>query len=122
MTDSDGVQFHTLTVSNVFTVFTDCQYSDTVAFLPAIHRVILVWRRTSSSLPRKSKREVVPVLFIHQWFYSTLLGSGLFFNFDGGTPWTSDQIVAGPLPTHRPTQTQNKRTHRHRWLEWDSNR
>jgi hypothetical protein len=25
-------------------------------------------------------------------------------------PWTSDQPVARPLPTHRTTQTQNKRT------------
>jgi hypothetical protein len=28
----------------------------------------------------------------------------------GMTPWTSDQPVARPLPTHRTTQTQNKRT------------
>jgi hypothetical protein len=25
------------------------------------------------------------------------------------TPWTGDQPVARPLPTHRTTQTQNKR-------------
>jgi hypothetical protein len=36
---------------------------------------------------------------------------GLFFSFvtffytDGRTPWTSDQPVARPLPTHRTTQT-----------------
>jgi hypothetical protein len=29
---------------------------------------------------------------------------------DGKTPWTGDQPVARPLPTHRTTQTQNKRT------------
>jgi hypothetical protein len=29
----------------------------------------------------------------------------------GRTPWTGDQPVAKPLPTHRTTQTQNKRTH-----------
>jgi hypothetical protein len=29
----------------------------------------------------------------------------------GRTPWTGDQPVATPLPTHRTTQTQNKRTH-----------
>jgi hypothetical protein len=28
----------------------------------------------------------------------------------GKTPWTGDQRVARPLPTHRTTQTQNKRT------------
>jgi hypothetical protein len=47
-----------------------------------------------------------------------LLGPGLLFSFvmlftDGRTPWTSDQPVARPLPTHRTTQTQNKRTHTH---------
>jgi hypothetical protein len=29
----------------------------------------------------------------------------------GRTPWTGDYPVARPLPTHRTTQTQNKRTH-----------
>jgi hypothetical protein len=29
---------------------------------------------------------------------------------DGRTPWTGDQAVARPLPTHRTTQPQNKRT------------
>jgi hypothetical protein len=28
----------------------------------------------------------------------------------GRTPWTGDQPVARPLPTHRTTQTQNKHT------------
>jgi hypothetical protein len=41
--------------------------------------------------------------------------SRLFFHFDhltdGRAPWTSDQLVARPLPKHRTTQTQNK--HRH---------
>jgi hypothetical protein len=36
----------------------------------------------------------------------------LFSYFDhftnGRTPWTSDQLVARPLPKHRRTQTQNK--------------
>jgi hypothetical protein len=34
----------------------------------------------------------------------------LFMYTVGRTPWTSDQTVARPLPTHRTTQTQNKRT------------
>jgi hypothetical protein len=41
-----------------------------------------------------------------------LLCRSLFFHFDhftdGRTPWTSDQLVARPLPKHRTTQTQNK--------------
>jgi hypothetical protein len=28
----------------------------------------------------------------------------------GSTPWTGDQPITRPLPTHRTTQTQNKRT------------
>jgi hypothetical protein len=40
---------------------------------------------------------------------------GRFFSFlilytVGRTPWTGDQPVSRPLPTHRTTQTQNKRT------------
>jgi hypothetical protein len=30
---------------------------------------------------------------------------------DCRTPWTSDQLVARPLPKHRTTQTQNKHVH-----------
>jgi hypothetical protein len=37
--------------------------------------------------------------FIHLWRYSPFVG-----------PWTGDQPVARPLPTHITTQTQNKRT------------
>jgi hypothetical protein len=49
------------------------------------------------------------------WLYSPLLDVGRFFIFlilytVGRTPWTGDQPVARPLPTHRTTQTQNKRT------------
>jgi hypothetical protein len=44
-----------------------------------------------------------------------LLDLGRFFSFlilytVGRTSWTGDQPVARPLPTHRTTQTQNKRT------------
>jgi hypothetical protein len=54
--------------------------------------------------------------------YSPLLGLGRFFNFSilytvGRTPWTGHQPVAKPLPTHRTTQTQNKRTNGHLYLE-----
>jgi hypothetical protein len=53
--------------------------------------------------------------FIHsfiEWFYSNLLGPGLFFSFviffytDGRAPWTRDQPAARPLPKHRTTQTE----------------
>jgi hypothetical protein len=38
----------------------------------------------------------------------------------GRTPWTGDQPVARPLPTHRTTQ-QRINAHRHPCLECDSN-
>jgi hypothetical protein len=46
---------------------------------------------------------------------SLLLDLGRFISFlilytDGRTPWTGVQTVARPLPAHRITQTQNKRT------------
>jgi hypothetical protein len=44
------------------------------------------------------------------------------FYTDSMTPWTSDQPVARPLPTHRTTQTRNKRIHRHQclWVGFES--
>jgi hypothetical protein len=56
---------------------------------------------------------------------SFLLDLGCFFSFlifytVGRTPWTGDQPVARPLPTHRTTQTQNKCTQTS-MFEWDSN-
>jgi hypothetical protein len=47
-----------------------------------------------------------------------LLDLGRFFSFlilyaVGRTPLTGDQPVSRPLPTHRTTQTQNKRTQTH---------
>jgi hypothetical protein len=48
-------------------------------------------------------------------FLLYLMVSRVFFYFDhftdGRTPWTSDQLVARPLPKHRVTQTQNKHIH-----------
>jgi hypothetical protein len=53
-------------------------------------------------------------LSISLWFYSPLelsrLFSFLILHTFGRAPWTGDQPVARPLPTHRTTQTQNKST------------
>jgi hypothetical protein len=54
------------------------------------------------------------VIKVYDIFYGStalLLGLRLFFSLlisytDGRTPWTGDQPVARPLPTHRTTQTQ----------------
>jgi hypothetical protein len=54
------------------------------------------------------------VLLFHSSF---LLNPFLLYRYgvavvsDGRTPWTSDQLVARPLPKHRTTQTQNKHIH-----------
>jgi hypothetical protein len=66
------------------------------------------------------------VSFIHKCLYSPLFDLGRLFSFVilytvCRTPWAGDQSVARPLPTHRTTQTQNKGTHVHRCLKWDSN-
>jgi hypothetical protein len=59
--------------------------------------------------------------------YRPLLGLGRFISFlilyrVGSIPWTGDQPVARPLPTHITTQTQNKCTqYRHPRIEWDPN-
>jgi hypothetical protein len=47
---------------------------------------------------------------IHLWLYSPC-GTFQFLNpyTVCRTPWTGDQPVARPLPTHRTTQKQNKR-------------
>jgi hypothetical protein len=53
-------------------------------------------------------------LSIYLWLYSTCRPRQRFQFLNlytvGRTPWTGDQLVARPLPTHRATQTQNKRT------------
>jgi hypothetical protein len=75
--------------------------------------------------PRTDLDDIILLLLL--WLYSPLLGLGRFFSYFipytvGIIPWTRDQPVARPLPTHRTTQTQNKRTqYRHPCLEWDSN-
>jgi hypothetical protein len=55
------------------------------------------------------------LLTICLWLCSPLLDLGHFFSFlilytVDRTPWTGNQPVARPLPTHRTAQTQNKRT------------
>jgi hypothetical protein len=57
---------------------------------------------------------VIVVVVVVVRLYSPLLGLGRFFCFlslytFGRNLWTGDQPVARPQPTHRTTQTQNKR-------------
>jgi hypothetical protein len=57
-------------------------------------------------------------LSIYLWFYSPFVGLWQLFQFldpirvfSRRSSWTGDQPVGRPLPMHRTTQTQNKRTH-----------
>jgi hypothetical protein len=63
-------------------------------------------------------------LFI-QWFYSTLLGPGQFFSFVilfTNTVGLPGRVISPSQGRYlHTTRTQNKRTHRHSFLEWDSN-
>jgi hypothetical protein len=46
------------------------------------------------------------------WAWPLLQWSNLFYT-DGRAPWTSDQLVARPLPKHRTTQRINAHTNIH---------
>jgi hypothetical protein len=51
---------------------------------------------------------ILLLLLLLLWLYSPLLGLDRFFSFlvlytVDRTPWTGDQPVARPLPTHRKT-------------------
>jgi hypothetical protein len=53
-----------------------------------------------------NKLRLIFVLSVYLWLYSPLFGSWQLFHFlnlytVGRTPWTGDQPVAKPLPTHR---------------------
>jgi hypothetical protein len=71
--------------------------------------------RHSQDYTALNLRRLYPSQPIYLWLYSLLFDLGLFFSFlilytIGKTPWTGDQPAARPLPIHRTTQTQNKRT------------
>jgi hypothetical protein len=61
--------------------------------------------------------QLMQQIIIHNFYHGTTvlcLDLGRFFcplilYTNGRTPWTGDQSVVRPLPTHRTTQAQNKR-------------
>jgi hypothetical protein len=58
------------------------------------------------STPSTALTKISKLLSFSLWrFFSFLI-----LHTVGRTPWTGDQPVSSPLPTHRKTQTQNKRT------------
>jgi hypothetical protein len=62
-----------------------------------------------------TRRYIVCATSIYLWLHSPLLDLGRFLSSlilftVARTPWTGHQPVSRPLPTHKTTQTQNKRT------------
>jgi hypothetical protein len=58
---------------------------------------------------------ITSVLAIFSLWFCSPSDLGRFFSLlilytVGGTPWTGGKPIVRPLPTHRTTQTQNKRT------------
>jgi hypothetical protein len=99
-----------------------CQHSITTVELlvmtVAMNKSIIIkfkhWVYSNLSSPSELLVPLCP-LSLSLWLYSPL-DLGRFFSFlilytFGSTPWTGDQTATRPLPTHRTTQTQNKRTH-----------
>jgi hypothetical protein len=96
---------------------------------------LIVWQRElKSAIDYNILRKVLRVhIHIHlitlslSLFGSTALWSwAAFFSFlilytDGRTTWTSDQLVAKPIPAHRTTTQNRINAHRHPCFEWDSN-
>jgi hypothetical protein len=83
-------------------------------------RITVPWPRFNHILFFFLQKALKICIKFYQFVVLTVYGStafvdlGRFFSFlirysVGRNPWTGDQPVARPLPTHRTTQTQNKR-------------
>jgi hypothetical protein len=86
-----------------------------------------VFSRLIATILSRFRAVTIDGVWIHSFVHQPFVGSwpllqfrNLFYTI-GRSPWTSDQPVPRPLPAHRTTQTQNKRTHRHPCFQWDSN-
>jgi hypothetical protein len=82
-------------------------------YLPIYLSIYLSIYRSIYLSPHSVRRSIHPSIHrsVYLWLYSPLLRLGCFFSFlilyaVGRTPWTGDQPVARPIPTHRRTQTK----------------
>jgi hypothetical protein len=85
------------------------------------HRAIIAttgWNKTKDRTPIQWLE--LSDCFFFQWLFQPIQGAGLLFScviiFHGRISWTSDQLVARPLPEHRITQAHIK----HPCHTWDS--
>jgi hypothetical protein len=81
------------------------------SILPSIHLPTYLPTYSPTHLPTYPPTYLPTYL----WLYSPFGGPSTISQFlnlytVGMAPWTGNQPVARPLPTHRTTQTQNKRT------------
>jgi hypothetical protein len=70
---------------------------------------------SQSWLSQSKEGNCKALISIYLWLYSPFVGPWPLVQYFilytvVRTPWTGDQPIARPLPTHRTTQTQNKRT------------
>jgi hypothetical protein len=74
--------------------------------ITTLSRTIISYQKESH---KETKTITYPSMALQSFFGPWPLFQFLNLYTDGRTPWTGDQPVARPLPTHTTTQTQNKR-------------
>jgi hypothetical protein len=85
---------------------------------PIIIIIIIIIISSSSRSSSSSSSSMALQPFTGPWSFFIFL----ILYTEGRIPWMGDQPVARPLPTHKTTQTQNKRTqYRHPSIQKDSN-
>jgi hypothetical protein len=98
-----------------------CCNSRKISSCATFFQILIFLALASAPLPLKDR--IISVNYIYFAFFSFMavehfVGPWPLFSFlilytVGRTPWTGDQPVARPLPTHTTTQTQNKHTDIH---------
>jgi hypothetical protein len=89
-----------------------CEEITNLIWYPNVHNRPHKSPRYSYSVPDESDHTLSPYFIHTSAALQPFVGPWPLLHFRnlGRTPWMSDQPVAKPLPTHRKTQTQNKRT------------
>jgi hypothetical protein len=88
--------------------------------------VMCMWTRELSFTKAKPNLLIINIIsFVHRWLYSPLLGPGLFFSFViffSHSVELLGRVVSPSQGRYLNTgqHKQNKRTHRHPCLQWDS--
>jgi hypothetical protein len=108
-------------LSSVVTKYTNTSNAATFAPISPVQHASMLVLPTAEIISTDAERHLAFCiefrgdLSIYLWLYSPFVGPLPLFQFliihtVGRTPWTGNQPVARPLPTHRTTQIQNKCT------------